>query len=88
MAEKSRIKLGGGDCAPDCAPDCASKTPNPDCRCHAAVCKAYNGMRRCGVADADSLYAALRVYRHHHPEISAPLARQTVEAWVHYASMH
>ncbi len=67
---------------------CTLRIPNPGCRCYAAVCKAYNGMRTFGVSDVDALYAAMRVYRHHHPEVDEPLARQTIESWVYRSGMH
>ncbi|WP_366656844.1 hypothetical protein [Fodinicurvata sp. EGI_FJ10296] len=45
-------------------------------------------MRTFGVSDVDALYAAMRVYRHHHPEVDEPLARQTIESWVYRSGMH
>lgn len=90
----ARKKIDPPDASPTAAENaegagnCTLKVPNPGCRCHAAVCKAYSGMRTFGVSDVDALYAAQRVYRHHHPEVGEALARETIEAWVYRSGMH
>lgn len=60
---------------------------DPDrCKCQGAVMRAYEGMQHQG--DETALEAAVRVYRHHHPEDSMANANLTVERWVHAGQMH
>jgi hypothetical protein len=62
--------------------DCGPDTPLDQCRCRAAVTRAYASMIASGVADCVALDAATRVYRYHHPEVADQPARLTVETWV------
>lgn len=56
------------------------------CKCQGAVLRTYKGMSHEGGNIA--LMAAIRVYRHHHPEDSVQDAQLTVERWVHAGQMH
>jgi hypothetical protein len=59
----------------------------PDCRCRAAVMRAFAGMTRSGASYDSALAVALRVFQHHHPE-SATGARELVERWISADSVH
>lgn len=55
------------------------------CRCYGAVMQAY----KCLIDDQPESIArdaALRIYRHHHPEDTAMDAKLTVERWTASAS--
>src|SRR3546814_126611 len=68
--------------------DCGPDTPLDQCRCRAAVTRAYAGMQLSGAPDSVALEAAMRVYRYHHPEASPELMRETVETWVFCGTVH
>ncbi|HLG87440.1 MAG TPA: hypothetical protein VKZ79_09625 [Alphaproteobacteria bacterium] len=59
----------------------------PDCRCRAAVERAFAGMTRSGAPYDSALAVALRVFQHHHPHPELG-ARELVERWVSAESVH
>ena len=59
----------------------------PDCRCRAAVTRAFGGMMQSGVSYDAALEVAVRVFSHHHPELQTG-ARELVERWVSADSVH
>lgn len=67
---------------------CGPETTLDECRCRAAVTRAYTGMLVSGVPNRVALEAATRVYRYHHPEADVPSAQNTVESWVFQGAMH
>lgn len=50
--------------------------------CKTAVLNAYRNLRETGLDDAYSFQAAVRVYRHHHPEIGSADANYRVADWI------
>ncbi len=50
--------------------------------CKTAVLNAYRNLRETGLDDAYSFQAAVRVYRHHHPEIGQADANYRVADWI------
>ncbi len=50
--------------------------------CKTAVLNAYQNLRETGLDDAGSFQAAVRVYRHHHPEIGPADANYRVADWI------
>ena len=58
-----------------------------DCKCYGAVMRAYKCMKS-DEPETVALEAAVRVYRHHHPEDSKHDARLTVQSWVHAEHVH
>ena len=59
----------------------------PDCRCRAAVERAFAGMTRSGAPYDSALAVALRVFQHHQPTAEHG-ARELVERWVSAESLH
>ena len=59
----------------------------PDCPCRAAVERAFAGMTQSGAAYDSAFGVALRVFRHHHPEIEIG-ASELVERWLSTDSLH
>ncbi|HRQ60806.1 MAG TPA: hypothetical protein PLO23_04750 [Alphaproteobacteria bacterium] len=57
-----------------------------DCACYSAVMQAYRLLD--DVPDAIAMQAAIRVYRHHHPEDTKRNAALTVERWVNEGHIH
>ena len=57
------------------------------CACRAAVMRAFDGMTASGAPYDSALAAALRVFRHHHPEIETGV-RELVEHWISPESVH
>lgn len=57
-----------------------------DCKCHAAVLTAYEGMKHCGPETA--IEAALRVYKFHHPEDAFEIASMHVQRWIAADHIH
>jgi hypothetical protein len=57
------------------------------CSCRTAVVRAFGGMTECGAPYDSALSAAVRVLRHHHPEIETG-AQELVEQWISPASLH
>jgi hypothetical protein len=53
------------------------------CACRRAVLRTYRALQGDTVPDSVALEAAVRVYRHHHPEVPVVQAVQTVECWVY-----
>jgi hypothetical protein len=58
-----------------------------DCKCYAAVMRAYSEMLKSKYPEKVACEAAFRVYRFHHPEHALDPARLTVESWL-YAGQH
>jgi hypothetical protein len=85
MATRKRpdsfVSIGGEDCGPDAGEEAI-------CVCRDAVRRCYAGMTRSGAPDKVAMEAAVRVYRHHHPEAPTHLSRETVEVWVYAGSRH
>lgn len=52
------------------------------CLCRTATTKAYDELRKLGESDGDAYDAAVRVYRHHHPEHPRIEAYQIVADWL------
>ena len=50
--------------------------------CKKAVLNAYRNLRMTGLTDPDAFYAAVRVYRHYHPEITTGDANFRVADWI------
>lgn len=67
---------------------CGPETGLDQCRCRAAVTRAYAGMQASGVPDAVALEAATRVYHYHHPEVAMVKAHEIVETWVFRGTVH
>ena len=61
------------------------KTPS-ECKCYGAVMRTYKGMS--DEPNHVAYEAALRVYRHHHPEDPADKAALTVESWIAAGNQH
>jgi hypothetical protein len=59
----------------------------PDCACRAAVTRAFEGMTRSGAPYDSAFDAALRVFRHHHPEHTVGVG-ELVERWLSPESVH
>jgi hypothetical protein len=59
-----------------------------DCKCQAAVLRAYKTLLSAGTPEAYALEAAKIVYSHHHPEDSKEVAGLTVERWVNAGHFH
>lgn len=57
-------------------------TSKAGCACRAAVTRAYRSLASDQVPNRVALQAAVRVYRHHHPEVPLSRATETVECWV------
>jgi hypothetical protein len=60
---------------------------SPGCHCRAAVLRAFGGMTDSGAPYDSALAVALRVLRHHHPELGGG-ARELVERWIWPESIH
>lgn len=84
MVERKASKVDGSVRLDLCGP----ATTIDDCRCRAAVTRAYNGMLVGGVPNTVALEAATRVYRYHHPEADYDAAHHTVESWVFRGALH
>ena len=54
------------------------------CLCRAATTKAYDELRKLGESDGDAYDAAVRIYRHHHPEQPRIEAYQVVADWLEH----
>ena len=54
------------------------------CICRNAATKAYDELRKRGESDGDAYDAAVRIYRHHHPESARIEAYQVVADWLEY----
>lgn len=52
------------------------------CQCYTAATRAYAELRRLGQSEADAYNAAVRVFRHHHPETPRIEAYQQVADWL------
>ncbi len=50
--------------------------------CQSAAMRAYSELCRSGVWDRDAFNAAVRVFRHHHPETPSHEARYVVADWL------
>lgn len=59
----------------------------PDCPCRAAVVRAFAEMTQAGTAYDSALAVAVRVFRHHHPEIGMG-AQELIERWISDDSIH
>ncbi len=59
----------------------------PHCACRAAVLRAFGGMTESGAPYDSALSVALRVFRHHHPELRSGV-RELVEYWISPESVH
>jgi hypothetical protein len=57
-----------------------------DCKCYGAVMRTFSGMS--DEPNHVALEAAIRVYRHHHPEDTKKDAILTVESWVNQGHAH
>jgi len=55
--------------------------------CRAAVLRAFSGMIDCGASYDSALSAAVRVFRHHHPEIETGV-QELVEHWISPEIVH
>jgi hypothetical protein len=67
---------------------CCTKETPVDCKCHAAVLKAYKTLLGAGQSETMALQVAKRVYRFHHPEHMPDVAALTVERWVNAGNFH
>jgi hypothetical protein len=74
----------------------ASKKPDPNgcaplgsaaCKCRAAVCRAFAGMTTGGASYDTALSVAVRIFHHHHPEITIG-GPELVERWISPESLH
>lgn len=64
-------------------------TTPKDCRCRAAVLKAYNELHgEHALPACFALEAACIVYHHHHPEDPQHIAKLKVESWIHAGHLH
>lgn len=52
------------------------------CLCRNATTKAYSELRKLGETENDAYDAAVRVYRHHHPEHPRIQAYEIVADWL------
>jgi hypothetical protein len=59
-----------------------------DCKCQAAVLRAYKTLLLAGQPEPYALEAAKIVYAHHHPEDPRHVAALTVERWVYAENFH
>ncbi len=59
-----------------------------DCKCHAAVLRAYKTLLGAGHPEPYALEAAKIVYAYHHPEDTPDAGALTVERWVHAGHFH
>ncbi|MBI1181624.1 MAG: hypothetical protein GC201_13815 [Alphaproteobacteria bacterium] len=50
--------------------------------CREAALRAYRSLRDSGVIDRHAFEAAVRVFRHHHPETYPLQARHIVAEWI------
>ena len=57
-----------------------------DCKCYGAVMRTYRAMS--DEPHQTAMEAAIRVYRHHHPEDTKTDAHLTVERWVTDQHVH
>ena len=73
--------IDGEDCGPDVGE--SSLLRLPECRAP-VLCR--DDRERCPAKVA--LEAAIRVYRHHHPEATTHLSRETVEVGVYSGTKH
>jgi hypothetical protein len=60
---------------------------SPGCACRTAVLRAFGGMTEFGAPYDSALAVALRVFRHHHPELDGGV-RELVEHWISPESVH
>lgn len=59
------------------------------CKCRNATTKAYSELRKRGETENDAYDAAVRVYRHHHPEHPRVHAYEVVADWLdHHEAAH
>jgi hypothetical protein len=58
-----------------------------NCACRLAVTRAFGGMTESGAPYDSALNVALRVFRHHHPDLGSG-ARELVERWISPESVH
>lgn len=54
------------------------------CLCRIATTKAYDELRKLGENEGDAYDAAVRIYRHHHPEHPRIQAYETVADWLEH----
>lgn len=59
-----------------------------DCKCQAAVRKAYKGMVDRGLSSDIAVDIATRLYRYHHPEVERDRARVVVQVWTYDGHLH
>jgi hypothetical protein len=59
----------------------------PDCACRAAVERAFAGMTESGAPYDSALSVAVRVFRHHHPELQTGV-QELIEQWIAPESVH
>lgn len=52
------------------------------CICRSAVERAHAGLRAAGLPEQVAREAAVRIYRHYHPEVPAERAEPIVESWL------
>jgi hypothetical protein len=52
------------------------------CVCYAATTKAYDELRKLGKSEGNAYDAAVRIYRHHHPEQPRIEAYRVVADWL------
>jgi hypothetical protein len=57
------------------------------CACRLAVLRAFGGMTESGAPYDSALAVAVRVFRHHHPELRSGV-RELVERWISPESVH
>jgi hypothetical protein len=60
---------------------------SPGCACRTAVLRAFGGMTESGAPYDSALAVAVRVFRHHHPDLDGG-ARELVEHWISPESVH
>jgi len=77
MAANTKSEPGAG-----CAP-----LGGPDCACRAAVERAFAGMTDSGAPYDSALSVAVRVFRHHHPELQTGVP-ELIEQWISPESVH
>lgn len=64
-------------------------TVSKDCKCRAAVLKAYHQLYdEHELPETFALEAACIVYTHHHPEDPKHIAKLKVESWIHAGHLH
>jgi hypothetical protein len=66
--------------------DCRVPSPRA-CPCRAAVLRAFGEMTECGAPYDRALSAAVRIFRHYHPEIATGV-QELVEHWILPGSVH